>query len=123
MFSTHQQQRRRILQAMGAAALPLGLLSCSGEEKANALVVGGLPVTCNLTLSVACEARAAANKASPGFAFEYSATFGQAVAGGLSVAGLKSAAGPATLPYSSCARHPRPPTPPPVGCVCPGPAL
>lgn len=57
---------------MGAAALPLGLLSCSSEEKANALVVGGLPVTCNLTLPVACEARAAANKASPGFAFEYS---------------------------------------------------
>jgi NitT/TauT family transport system substrate-binding protein len=57
---------------MGAAALPLGLLSCSSGEKANALVVGGLPVTCNLTLPVACEARAAANKASPGFAFEYS---------------------------------------------------
>src|SRR4030095_12242784 len=48
------------------------LVSCSSEEKANALVVGGLPVTCNLTLPVACEARAAANKASPGFAFEYS---------------------------------------------------
>src|SRR4030095_15949265 len=48
------------------------LVSCSSEEKANALVVGGLPVTCNLTLPVACEARAAANKASPGFRFEYS---------------------------------------------------
>src|SRR5688572_10274188 len=72
VFSTHQRQRRRILQAMGAAALPFGLLSCSSEEKASALVVGGLPVTCNLTLPVACEARAAANKAGPGFAFEYS---------------------------------------------------
>src|SRR5688572_23678878 len=58
---------------MGAAALPLGLLSCASEEQSNALVVGGLPVTCNLTLPVACEARAAANKASAGqFAFEYS---------------------------------------------------
>lgn len=58
---------------MAGAALPLGMLSCSSEEKSNALVVGGLPVTCNLTLPVACEARAAANKGSvEQFAFEYS---------------------------------------------------
>jgi NitT/TauT family transport system substrate-binding protein len=38
------------------------------------LLVGGLPVTCNLTLPVACTARAAANAkgANPAFAFEYS---------------------------------------------------
>lgn len=58
---------------MGAAALPLGLLSCASEEQSKSLVVGGLPVTCNLTLPVACEARAAANNASAAqFAFEYS---------------------------------------------------
>jgi NitT/TauT family transport system substrate-binding protein len=67
-------KRRRVLQAMAGAALPFSLLSCSTEEQSNALVVGGLPVTCNLTLPVACEARAKAN-AAPGaaqFAFEYS---------------------------------------------------
>ena len=59
---------------MMGAALPLGLLSCSSETPSNALVVGGLPVTCNLTLPVACEARAALNKAqtSAPFAYEYS---------------------------------------------------
>jgi NitT/TauT family transport system substrate-binding protein len=38
------------------------------------LVVGGLPVTCNLTLPVACTARAASNKAAgnSAFQFEYS---------------------------------------------------
>ena len=40
------------------------------------LLVGGLPVTCNLTLPVACVARAAANSAAKGggpqFEFEYS---------------------------------------------------
>lgn len=56
-----------------AAALPLGVLSCSGETKSNALLVGGLPVTCNLTLPVACEARAAGNKTqATQFAYEYS---------------------------------------------------
>lgn len=56
-----------------AAALPPGVLSCSGETKSNALVVGGLPVTCNLTLPVACEARAASNRTqATQFAYEYS---------------------------------------------------
>src|SRR5919106_538016 len=51
--SAHQRQRRQVLQAM---------------------MVAGLPVTCNLTLPVACEARIAANKGqSVGqFAYEYS---------------------------------------------------
>jgi NitT/TauT family transport system substrate-binding protein len=71
--------RRHLLQSAMAAALPLGLHGCSsgggdanGEEP---LVVGGLPVTCNLTLPVACvgknraiEAGQATNK----FRFEYS---------------------------------------------------
>ena len=48
-----------------AASLPTGLMSCA-ERNPNSLVVGGLPVTCNLTLPVACVAKAASNaKASP----------------------------------------------------------
>jgi NitT/TauT family transport system substrate-binding protein len=53
-------QRRQILQGLLAAALPLGAISCS-TPKPNALVVGGLPVTCNLTLPVACVAKAKGN--------------------------------------------------------------
>jgi len=55
-------RRRRLLQAAAAAALPLNLISCGNGEK-GPLQVGGLPVTCNLTLPVACVARANANKA------------------------------------------------------------
>ena len=55
--------------------MPMGLLSCA-EKKANSLVVGGLPVTCNLTLPVACVAKAASNQtvAAGGqrYEFEYS---------------------------------------------------
>jgi NitT/TauT family transport system substrate-binding protein len=75
-------QRRRLLQAAGAgalaAALPFGLSACrKGEGGAReVLQVGGLPVTCNLTLPVACVARAHANQAAgakaPGFQYEYS---------------------------------------------------
>jgi NitT/TauT family transport system substrate-binding protein len=72
--------RRRLLQgALGAAAaaLPLGLLACSERTEGDApLVVGGLPVTCNLTLPVACAAQAANNVAAapgaPRLAYEYS---------------------------------------------------
>jgi len=69
-------RRRQILQAAIAAVLPASLLSCSGEKGPDALLVGGLPVTCNLTLPVACVARAAANTAGkagqPQFFYEYS---------------------------------------------------
>ena len=64
-----------MLQGLIASALPLGVLSCS-TEKNTALQVGALPVTCNLTLPIACAARAAANRAaapdSPRFAYEFS---------------------------------------------------
>jgi NitT/TauT family transport system substrate-binding protein len=74
--SGHFLRRRRILQGAVAAALPVSLLSCTGEKGQTSLVVGGLPVTCNLTLPIACVARAAANgagKASdPQFSYEYS---------------------------------------------------
>jgi NitT/TauT family transport system substrate-binding protein len=77
--SIHTFNRRQILQgAMAAAALPLGIAACSGNREASGdepLVVGGLPVTCNLTLPVACvgknraiESAQAANT----FRFEYS---------------------------------------------------
>ena len=64
--------RRQLLQAGLAAALPFSLLSCANRQR-GPLQVGGLPVTCNLTLPVACVARDAANKAAGGAApvFEY----------------------------------------------------
>lgn len=72
--------RRQVLQgavAAAAAAVSWGALSCSGANEENGpLVVGALPVTCNLTLPVACAAnaaaRAAAGSGGPPFAFEYS---------------------------------------------------
>jgi NitT/TauT family transport system substrate-binding protein len=65
--------RRQLLQGMLAAALPAGLVACAAKEAHPALVVGGLAVTCNLTLPVACVARATANGAAPTrFAYEYS---------------------------------------------------
>jgi NitT/TauT family transport system substrate-binding protein len=70
-------RRRQLMKAAAAAVLPAGMASCSSKEKKpEALVVGGLPVTCNLTLPVACAAKAASNAASkqagPLFEFEYS---------------------------------------------------
>jgi len=73
---SHFLRRRQILRCALAAALPGGLLSCTTEKKNPSLIVGGLPVTCNLTLPVACVARAAANgagkAANPPFAYQYS---------------------------------------------------
>jgi len=67
--------RRQFLQTALAAALPFNLLSCGGR-KPGPLQVGGLPVTCNLTLPVACVARDKANQAAaegaPRFHYEYS---------------------------------------------------
>jgi NitT/TauT family transport system substrate-binding protein len=71
--------RRQVLQgavAALAATLPLGALACSKSGDANSLLVGGLPVTCNLTLPVACAAKAASNHAAgpsaPRFSYTYS---------------------------------------------------
>ncbi len=67
--------RREVLRGAMAAALPFSAGSCGGK-KSHALQVGGLPVTCNLTLPVACVARAANNTlaktGAPAFAYEYS---------------------------------------------------
>ena len=73
MFNRQQLRRRRFLQAMMATAMPVGLSACAGGEDPNTLVVGGLPVTCNLTLPVACVARTNALAASgQGLTFQYS---------------------------------------------------
>src|SRR5688572_2443251 len=70
--------RRQLLQGALASAVPLTLFGCSGgAENAGRepLVVGGLPVTCNLTLPVACVAKDMAIKAGTAkndFRFEYS---------------------------------------------------
>lgn len=69
-------RRRQVLQGGIAVALPAALLSCSAHSRADALIVGGLPVTCNLTLPIACVARATANATAgaggPRFDYEYS---------------------------------------------------
>jgi len=69
-----------LLQGAAAFCLPFGLWSCGADKKVAGeippLVVGGLPVTCNLTLPVACMAKAAEAAAQagskPGFRYEYS---------------------------------------------------
>jgi NitT/TauT family transport system substrate-binding protein len=76
-MSAHILGRRQLLQGAMAAALPLSLYGCAGDKgaKREALVVGGLPVTCNLTLPVSCTAKLAINKANPDgpqFEYEYS---------------------------------------------------
>ena len=66
--------RRDALRGLAATALPFSLVGCSGK-KSDALVVGGLPVTCNLTLPVACVGKSTANRSlaagTPRFAYEY----------------------------------------------------
>jgi NitT/TauT family transport system substrate-binding protein len=65
-----------MLQGAVAAALPLGLAGCASEQAGpERLVVGGLPVTCNLTLPVACVGKDASIKAGTAantFMYEYS---------------------------------------------------
>ncbi len=70
----HSPRRRQLLG--GALALPLAGMGASvsaAAAKQGPLQVGGLPVTCNLTLPIACKARAVADgKPNAAFtAFEY----------------------------------------------------
>ncbi len=70
----HSPRRRQLLG--GALALPLagmGGSASAAAAKQGPLQVGGLPVTCNLTLPIACKARAVADgKPNAAFtAFEY----------------------------------------------------
>ena len=72
----HPDRRRTLRIGLGAgiaAALP-GLLPASAHASADPLVVGGLAVTCNLTLPIACTARSALNEKSGNsqLAYEYS---------------------------------------------------
>lgn len=76
-MSASNLTRRQLLQAAAGAALPFALAGCTRKSPADhpTLVVGGLPVTCNLTLPVACVAKDAAIKAGTApndFRFEYS---------------------------------------------------
>ncbi|HEX2585595.1 MAG TPA: ABC transporter substrate-binding protein [Steroidobacteraceae bacterium] len=68
--------RRTVLRGLAATALPFGAFSCGKSEASNQLVVGGLPVTCNLTLPVACVAKTHSNSTlpadSPRFEYQYS---------------------------------------------------
>ena len=65
----HFLRRRQVLGGAMAAALPF-VFPGQAAASASPLVVGGLPVTCNLTLPVACSARAATN-AKGGTPLEY----------------------------------------------------
>lgn len=67
------QQRRQLLLGVGAAVV-LGGVGCSRGSKQELLQVGGLPVTCNLTLPIACSAKMASLAAAAGqpIPFEYS---------------------------------------------------
>src|ERR1051325_2602825 len=71
----HRPDRRRVLRGMFAAAVSAGSLP-AWAAVSKPLQVGGLPVTCNLTLPVAVVAKATANSADKSagahFQFEYS---------------------------------------------------
>ena len=64
--------RREALRGLAATVLPSSLIGCSSRDP-NALVIGGLPVTCNLTLPVACEAKSTATAPAgvPHYQYDY----------------------------------------------------
>jgi NitT/TauT family transport system substrate-binding protein len=76
--TAHLLSRRELLRGAVATAFAVGALGCSSEKEGQGkpLQVGGLPVTCNLTLPVACAAKAASNRAAgpgaPRFEYAYS---------------------------------------------------
>ena len=56
--------RRQMLSVLGAGAVAsaaLPIVGCASPAGAEPVTVGGLAVTCNLTLPVACAANEAAN--------------------------------------------------------------
>jgi NitT/TauT family transport system substrate-binding protein len=70
-FPTADLQRRQLLKgALAAGALALPPVARAAQPAP--LVVGALPVTCNLTLPVACAARAASVAGASGRLFEFS---------------------------------------------------
>ena len=68
------QSRRDALRSLAATAISSSLFGCAGK-KSDALVIGGLPVTCNLTLPVACVGKSTVNhsipQGIPRFEYEY----------------------------------------------------
>ena len=58
----HALRRRQVLKGALAAAAPLVLPAPAQAAEAKPLIVGGLPVTCNLTLPIACQARTRVNQ-------------------------------------------------------------
>jgi NitT/TauT family transport system substrate-binding protein len=66
----HRADRRLLLRTAMAATLPLFARPVAAAA-AKPLVVGGLPVTCNLTLPVACAARSTALGGESQAPFEY----------------------------------------------------
>lgn len=70
----HLLSRREALRGLAATALSSSVIGCS-SKKSDALVIGGLPVTCNLTLPVACVGKSTANRSipagTPRFDYEY----------------------------------------------------
>lgn len=71
--ATNVARRRLLTGALGAGAVAAGGIAAvkllSSPAQAAPLTVGGLAVTCNLTLPVACAANAAANKGGAQFAY------------------------------------------------------
>ena len=57
----HAPRRRQVLKGALATAAPLVLPPAFAAAAPKPLVVGGLPVTCNLTLPIACQARSVVN--------------------------------------------------------------
>ena len=71
--TAHFLRRRQVLQGLVAAALPIGGgFSSLASAKSDILQVGGLPVTCNLTLPVACAAKAVAKPNTNNFEYQFS---------------------------------------------------
>jgi NitT/TauT family transport system substrate-binding protein len=74
--SAYTLDRRQLLKVALASSVPAVLGACAGDKNARGepLVVGGLPVTCNLTLPVACVAKDTSIKAGTAanaFEFQY----------------------------------------------------
>jgi NitT/TauT family transport system substrate-binding protein len=68
------RRRDLVLGATGLAATTVALHGCrSSKQQTGSLAIGGLPVTCNLTLPVACTSRRLAKERGqqPGDLFEY----------------------------------------------------
>jgi NitT/TauT family transport system substrate-binding protein len=71
----HLDRRQLLGGALGVGVVAAGLGGCnwlSSPAEAAPLTVGGLAVTCNLTLPVACAANAAVNHGGKGASFAYS---------------------------------------------------